>query len=269
MEKKQENQAQATQEVIQPIIKPTETVEFLMSPIGQELKKMEMTQQLARTYSMSSVVPQRYQGNAGLANAYIAVDMAMRLGANPLLVMQNLYIVHGNPGWSAKFLIATFNQCGRFSSIQYETKGTPNTDDWGMRAYAYAKNDTEQKNPMYGTWIDIKMAKAEGWYNQNPKWRNIPEQMLRYRSAAWFVNTIAPEISMGISTVDEIEDSKTPIPVDAEYEDVTPKPTRVASFENPKTEPKPEAKPEEGASTQPEAKPEEAPRAATKDDLFG
>ena len=120
MENQNQNTVQQQVPAAEPIIRPTETVEFLMSPIGQQLKTIEMNQQLARTFSMSTIVPTRFQGASGLANCYIAVDMAMRLGANPLLVMQNLYVVHGNPGWSAKFLIATFNQCGRYTSIRFE-----------------------------------------------------------------------------------------------------------------------------------------------------
>ena len=36
----------------------------------------------------------------------IAQNMARRMGADLLMVMQNLYVVHGRPGWSAQFLIA-------------------------------------------------------------------------------------------------------------------------------------------------------------------
>ena len=41
--------------------------------------------------------------------------------------------------------------------------------------------------------------------------------MLQYRSAAFFQRTYAPEISMGMQTVEEIRDV-----VDTTYEDVTP-----------------------------------------------
>ena len=49
--------------------------------------------------------------------------------------------------------------------------------------------------------------------------------MLRYRAAAWFVNTTAPELSMGINTVEEMEDANRP--VDAEYEELTQQQTFV------------------------------------------
>ena len=73
-------------------------------------------------FSSSSIVPERFQGQP--ANCAIAVEMAQRLGASPLMVMQNLYVVYGTPAWAAKFLIATFNQCGRYTSVRYAFEGT-------------------------------------------------------------------------------------------------------------------------------------------------
>ena len=75
----------------------------------------EAMQRNAKLFSGSSIVPQQYRGVCNLGNCFIASDMAIRMGANPLMVMQNLYIVHGNPAWSAQFLIAAFNRSGCFS----------------------------------------------------------------------------------------------------------------------------------------------------------
>jgi hypothetical protein len=126
------------------------------------------------------------------------------LKADALMVMQNLYIVHGRPGWSAQFLIATFNQCGRFSALRYEFFGTKGKDDWGCRAWAIEK-DTGEK--IVGADIDIALAKKEGWYSKSgSKWQSMPQQMLMYRSAAWLVRAYAPEIAMGLPTADELAD---------------------------------------------------------------
>jgi Lar family restriction alleviation protein len=51
----------------------------------------------AKALANSTLVPQQYQNN--LPNCLIALEMAQRIGASPLMVMQNLYIVHGRPGW--------------------------------------------------------------------------------------------------------------------------------------------------------------------------
>jgi hypothetical protein len=150
------------------------------------------------------LVPEIYRGPDGLPSCVIALNMATRLKADPLMVMQNLFIIKGKPGWSSKFLIATFNQCGRFSPIRYEFTGTEGKDDWGCRATAVEKATGEK---LVGPLVTITIAKAEGWFAKNDsKWKTIPEQMMRYRSAAWFVNTVAPELAMGLPTSDEVED---------------------------------------------------------------
>lgn len=161
-------------------------------------------QRVANMYCTSSLVPKQYQGNDNLGNAVIAVDMAIRLNMHPLMIMQNLYIVYNQPSWSSKFLIATFNQCGRFSSIQYEMTGEKGTDSWGCIAYATEK---ETGNIIKSAEITIAIAKKEGWYSKNgSKWQTMPELMLQYRAASLLIRTHAPEISMGLSTQEEVFD---------------------------------------------------------------
>lgn len=163
----------------------------------------EALQRIARLFSSSAIVPAVYQGN--LPNTVIAVDMAMRMGANPLMVMQNLYVVHGRPAWSAQFLIATFNKSGKFSALRYEFSGKEGKDDWACTAVAVELGTGQT---LYGPKISIDLAKKEGWYAKNgSKWQTMPELMLRYRAAAWFVRTYAPEIAMGLQTVEEVRDT--------------------------------------------------------------
>ena len=54
-----------------------------------------------------------------IANCMIAVEVASRIGASPLMVMQNMAVIYGRPSWSSKFLIATVNSCGRFEPLQF------------------------------------------------------------------------------------------------------------------------------------------------------
>ena len=165
----------------------------------------EALQRMARMVTMSPIVPKTYRGEANLGSAAIAMDMALRMNANPLMVMQNLYDVHGKPAWSAKFLIATLNQSGRFSALRYVFQGQENTDSWGCRACAVELATGEK---LEGPLITIGLARKEGWFNKDgSKWHTMPEQMLRYRAAAWFVNVYAPEIAMGLRTAEEEQDA--------------------------------------------------------------
>lgn len=167
-----------------------------------DLEGFELLQRVAKAFASSTLVPQQFQNN--VANCMIALNLAERLNADALMVMQNLYIVHGRPGWSSKFLIATFNHCGRFTAVKYEFFGEKNTDSWGCRA---SSTELSSGETIIGPDITIQMAKDEGWYNKSgSKWKTIPQLMLMYRSAGWMINTAAPEISMGLPTQDELHD---------------------------------------------------------------
>lgn len=173
-------------------------------PGFQSAEGFELLQRQAKMFSSSSLVPQQFQGEQNFGNAIIALEMAQRMNASPLMVMQNLYIVYGNPGWSSKFLIATFNQCGRFEAIKYKETGKKGTDSQGIIAYTREKGSDEI---IQGPEVTILIAKQEGWYDKKgSKWKTMPDQMLRYRAAAWLIRTTAPEISMGLQTTDEIID---------------------------------------------------------------
>lgn len=190
--------------------------EFDLTPIGQQVKQFEATQRIAMMYAMSNFIPDSYkyrngqplEQNVVLANCTIALEMATRMQANPLMVMQNLYIVHGQPAFSSKFLIACINASKRFSPLRYEFKGEEGTDDYACRAIAYEANDTKHKEPLEGDWISMRMAKAEGWTSKKGnKWLSMPTQMLRYRAAAFWQRAYCPEISMGLLTAEEAQDA--------------------------------------------------------------
>jgi hypothetical protein len=166
------------------------------------LQGFELAQRAAKCLATSTLVPREYQGN--LSNCIIALNMAQRLGADPLMVMQNLYLVHGRPSWSAPFMIASFNQCGRFDSIRYEWRGKQGDKEWGCRAYATEKSSGER---IESAWIDWKLVEAEGWNKrQGSKWLTMPQQMFMYRAASWLVRAYAPELSMGLQTIEEMHD---------------------------------------------------------------
>jgi hypothetical protein len=173
----------------------------------------EALQRAAKLLCASSLVPERYRGAEGLPNAVIALEMATRIGASPLMAMQHLYVVHGTPGWSAQFVIASVNSCGRFSALRYEWKGKPGEMEWGCRAWTIEK---ETNTRLDGSWVTLQQVKDQGWWfkpakgnpSQNTsKWPLMPEQMFMYRAAAYWQRAYAPEVGMGLRTTEEIEDT--------------------------------------------------------------
>lgn len=163
-------------------------------------------QTVGEILAKSTLVPKDFQRN--VPNCMIAANMALRMQADPLMVIQNLYVVHGKPGWSSQFLIATFNQCGRFSSIRFEFDGKEGSDEWKCRACA---TELATGQEIQGSWVSIALAKSEGWYGKNgSKWKTMPQQMLMYRAASFFVRAFAPEIAMGLPTGEELHDMNLP-----------------------------------------------------------
>jgi hypothetical protein len=176
-----------------------ETIETNSFSMFQTKESFEHIQRVATMFSKSELVPKKYQGNVG--NCVIALEMANRMGASPLMVMQNLDVIQGKPGWSSKFLIATLNSCGKFSPLRYEED---DKNGGRTRAWAY---DLKNNEKVFGTWISMEMAKAETWIDKaGSKWKTMPEHMRKYRAASFFVNEFAPDVSMGLQTIEEVYD---------------------------------------------------------------
>lgn len=164
-----------------------------------------LAQRQATAMASSSLVPQQYRGRENIGNVLIAMQLANRIGADVMAVMQNLHVIQGRPSLSSSFLIATVNACGRFQPLRFEVDGDdPKAKSYRVRAYA---TDREAKERCEGTWITWPMVEAEGWSKKaGSKWLTMPEQMFKYRAAAFWARLYAPEVSQGIHTVEEVTD---------------------------------------------------------------
>ena len=239
MEEKKENELQNAQTNELQIIQAKKEAEFSLTPVGLAVKKFEAMQRMAKMYCSSTIVPEIYRGENNIGNCVIAIDMAMRMEANPLMIMQNLYVVKGNPSWSSKFLIATINMSGKYTSLRYGkvkyndtvwggtkgrnttvTKEFDGTDIDNIECVAYATElatgEVLESDP-----ITIEMAVKEGWYTKSgSKWVTMPSLMLTYRAAAFWQRAYCPEISMGFMTKEEADDVRDIR--DVEYEEIKP-----------------------------------------------
>lgn len=219
------------------------------------LEGFELAQRIAKMLAASSMVPEAYRdtlkvkdgkdqnGNwiyrdepnpNGVANCIIAVNMASRLNADPLMIMQNLFPIEGRPSWSSQFVIAAINTSGKYSPLRFdvedrgEVEVTYTTKEWKWnpqqrKSLPEEKTHTVKlRNMVCKAWaietgtgerlesaeISMEMAVKEGWYQKNgSKWQTMPEQMLRYRAASFFGRIYAPELLMGIKTYEEEMDA--------------------------------------------------------------
>ena len=168
----------------------------------------------AKLFASSDLVPKDYRDKA--ANCFIAMEMADRMGINPFAVMQNLCVINGRPAMEAKLIIALVNDSNLFvDPIEYEIDGEdPHDDKYRVRAFAVM---SKTGKTCYGPWITWKMVKGEGWHSKSgSKWQTMPSIMFLYRAASFFAKIYAPNITMGMQSREEMEDS-----IDAEYKQLS------------------------------------------------
>lgn len=235
-------------------------------------ESFEFSQRVANMLSNSTMVPEQYRavikvkagkdnyGNMvyrdepnpnGLPNCIIALNMSNRLGADVMMIMQNLHVIEGRPSWSSQFILASINSCGRFSSLRFEVENRGEIEveyqetSWvngrkqnntktlkvenqtcvawaleaGTRMPEFTLEELKEHGGVYkcckaygiplveSSKISMEMAVKEGWYTKNgSKWKTMPEQMLRYRAASFFGRVYAPELLMGLRSVEEEQD---------------------------------------------------------------
>ena len=177
--------------------------------IYSSMERFEAAQRMAKSLAQSTFVPDAYRNN--VPNTLIAIEVAGRYGnmsnaPSVLAVMQNLYVVHGKPAFEAKFVIGLINTCGLFSPLRWEFVGEQGMGSWGCRAVA---KDLRSGDVLTGPLVDMELAQREGWIDKKgSKWVTMPEQMLRYRSASFWIKIYAPELLLGMHMMDELQDSQ-------------------------------------------------------------
>lgn len=155
---------------------------------------------MASALAKSEIVPKIYQGSP--ANTIVALEMANRMGVSPLMVMQNLDIIHGRPAFNAKFTVAMINGTGKYTPMRYRYTGEGDK----RSCVAYCK-ELSTGETLDGPPVSVEMAKKEGWYGkQGSKWPTMTDLMLMYRAGAFWSRMYEPGITMGILTTEEVHD---------------------------------------------------------------
>ena len=166
-------------------------------------------QTVAQGFANSQFVPDHFRGKPN--DCLIAMNIAKRMGEDPLMVIQNMFVVKGTPGFKTQFMIARANRNAGFkASIRWEirrdltpamVKGEggeyPNVEvtAWTLDRFGQKIEAT----------VGTTMAVAEKWVS-NAKYRTMLEHMLMWRSAAFLIRLYSPEVMMGYSSVDELQD---------------------------------------------------------------
>lgn len=180
----------------------------------------------AKHFAGSNFVPKRFKENP--MDVFIALHMAYRLGCDPLLILQNSHIVHGEPGFKSSFMIAQANRSGVFKGrIRFKTEalGAPipiqrKVTEWvsgqkrtstvdakvpniAVTASAVLADDPDGE-PVSRR-VTMEEAIMAGW-TDNVKYSEMGEQMLTYRAATFLIRLYALDTMM--------------LPPDSELEDI-------------------------------------------------
>jgi hypothetical protein len=203
-------------------------------------KSLEMCTALSK----SNLVPKDFQGKP--ENILIAMEISQRTNSSLLAVMQSLNIIQGRPTFGSKYIIAAINSTGKFSPLRFQFEEEQEEREVIYSYTVYENNSKVRKEGkvkiknkkcrayctdkatgdiLYSPDVSLEMAVQESWYTKDgSKWKTMPDLMLMYRSATMFGGIYAPEVTMGMSSKEEIEDITI---------DVTPQKKEVKQIEKP------------------------------------
>lgn len=164
--------------------------------------KFNQLWRVANVFAGSDIVPDHYKNKPN--NCFLALQMATRLEMEPIMFIQNSYVVHGKPGIQAVVIVALVNSRGPFQGpIQWKFEGEGKARK--CTAYAVHKVTGETCSAV----VSWKMVEAEGWDKKSgSKWLTLPDQMFQYRSATFLARLYCPEVILGLPTADELVDTE-------------------------------------------------------------
>lgn len=188
-------------EQIAPI--PPQETSIAVQAVNPAMDSWKLACSMGKAYAQlpDGMVPQSYKGN--VAACAVACNMATRMGMDPTFVMQNLYVIRGNPSWSGKSCKAMIDNSGLFAGrTHYRMEGEEGKDTFGCRLVGIDKVTGEK---VEGPKVTVAMAKKNGWWDKNGSfWPSMTEMMLKYRAAAYFARAECPEVLMGANIDYEI-----------------------------------------------------------------
>lgn len=159
--------------------------------------RYEHVQRVAKVYLGSSMIPGHFKK---LEDVFVVCQMAFRMNVDPLMLLQNTYVVSGKPGLTGQMGIALVNASGILKGrLKFRYEGKDDTracTAWGI---------DRESGEILECRIDMEVVKGEGWL-KNTKWKTMRDQMLAYRAGAWFGRMYCPDALFGLQTSDELDD---------------------------------------------------------------
>lgn len=165
--------------------------------------RFEHLWRVATAFAKSDLVPQHFRNKP--ENVFVATQMALRTGVDPYMFLQNCYVVAGRPGIESKLAVALLNRSGRIKgSVKYRFEG----DGKKLACVAYCTEAATGE--LLEHRLDWSTVEAEGWLGKSgSKWKTDPQLMMQYRAAMRLIRLHFPEVLLGMSSVEELDESTT------------------------------------------------------------
>jgi len=155
-----------------------------------------------------------------VATGTAAVLQGITLGLDPLTALQQIYVVHGRPGMYTEIKVALVKSRGH--EVWTEDISDSRAVVCGRRKGSdYVERVT----------VTMDQARKAGW-TSNQAYTKTPQDMLYARAAGRVCDRIAPDVLMGIASVEEIQDSiQTTAEAGNGHRTVTPRRKAAAAIE--------------------------------------
>jgi hypothetical protein len=104
------------------------------------------------------MVPKQFQGKP--ESIFVVMELAQRADMSPLMMLQNMYMVHGKPGMEGKLIIALVNKSRIFEPLSWEYSGEGMSKS--CTCYSKRRDNRELKSET----VTMEIAKKEGWIDK-------------------------------------------------------------------------------------------------------
>lgn len=147
-------------------------------------------QSMAGALAASELVPKAYKDKP--ANVLLAMMSGAELGLAPLASLRAFHVIDGTPKLGARALAALVNRSGLAEYFE-PVEVTPTKATW--------RTKKKGRPELVRTWT-IEMAEHAGLAKKD-NWRNYPHRMLSARASKDLADDVYPELTMGLSIVEE------------------------------------------------------------------
>lgn len=197
--------------------------QWLPVTIEESLRLLDIGSKYGAILSNSKLVPNHLQGKPD--DCALVAMQALRWGMDPLVVAQKTHVVSGLIGYEAQLVNSLVNTLKPTKdSIKYEFIGewsnvigntTEKTNEKGYKYRVLNSTPKDEQGCGVKVWATLKgedkprvleLLLTQALTRNSTMWASDPKQQLAYLAVKKWVRLHAPQILLGVYTVDEIED---------------------------------------------------------------